>query len=59
MSVAAVREKVEVDSDAGAVPVWKVRVGTPLSRAAAIAARKAWSLMPTLAHILREQRICA
>jgi branched-chain amino acid transport system permease protein len=38
MSVVVVREKVQVDSGGCAAPVWQVRVGTPLSRAAAIAA---------------------
>ena len=38
MSVTAVRDKVEIGRDAGAAPLWQVRVGTPLSRAAAIAA---------------------
>jgi branched-chain amino acid transport system permease protein len=52
MSVVAVREKVEFDSDAGAAPVWQVRVGTPLSRAAAIAALAtvvALALLPAIA----------
>ena len=52
MSVVAVREKVEVDSDAGAAPVWQVRVGTPLSRVAAIVALAivvALALLPAIA----------
>ncbi len=52
MSVVAEREKIEVDSDAGAAPVWQVRVGTPLSRAAAIAALAivvALALLPAIA----------
>jgi branched-chain amino acid transport system permease protein len=38
MSVTVVRDKVEIGHDAGAAPLWQVRVGTPLSRTAAIAA---------------------
>jgi branched-chain amino acid transport system permease protein len=38
MSTAAVRDEVGIGRDAGAAPLWQVRVGTPLSRAAAIAA---------------------
>lgn len=51
MSVIAVREKLEVETDASA-PVWQVRVGTPLSRAAAIAATAvvvALALLPAIA----------
>lgn len=38
MSVVAACEKTKVESDAGGEPVWQVRVGTRLSRAAAITA---------------------
>lgn len=53
MSVVAVREKIEIEiENAEAAPVWRVRVGTSLSRAAAIAAAAimvALALLPAIA----------
>lgn len=51
MSVVVAGEKIEIES-AGAAPVWRVRVGTSLSRAAAIAAAAivgALTLLPAIA----------
>lgn len=52
MSAVAACEKAKVDNEAGTALVWQVRVGTPLSRAAAIAALAivvALALLPAIA----------